>query len=95
MSGTDKRLDPALQGHRVTRAALALLIALALPAPIKRTLYAEAIVVSVSDPSSAGSESTIRGMGVALKDTEGVMGELNKLIEAARPGPAPESEPED
>lgn len=65
-------------------------IALALPAPIKRTVHAEAIVVTVSDTSSASSESTINGMGVAFKDSAKVLGELNRLIEGARPKRPPD-----
>ncbi len=62
-------------------------IALALPAPIKRTVHAEAVVVKISDASSESSESTINGMGVAFKDPAKVLEELNKLIEGARPKP--------
>lgn len=62
-------------------------IALALPAPIKRTVHAEATVVTVSDASSASDESTVTGMGVAFKDAPKVLDELNKLIERARPKP--------
>lgn len=60
-------------------------IALALPAPIKRTVHAEARVVTVADTSNKNSESTINGMGVAFKDGAKVLDELKKLIERARP----------
>lgn len=60
-------------------------IALALPAPIKRTVHAEATVVTVSDTGSANSESTVNGMGVAFKDSVKVLEELNKMIDRARP----------
>ncbi len=56
-------------------------IALALPTPINRTIYAEAIVVTASD----GSGDAAKGMGVALKDTQTVLDELQELIDAARP----------
>ena len=60
-------------------------IALALPAPIKRTVHAEAIVVKVDDASSKSSESTVTGMGVAFKEPAKVLEKLNRLIERARP----------
>lgn len=59
-------------------------VALALPAPIRRTVNADAIVVQVADPKS-DDRSTVKGMAVALKDTEKVMAELNELIDKARP----------
>lgn len=59
-------------------------IALALPAPIRRTVNAQAVVVRVSDPATDDS-STLKGMAVAFKDTEKVLDELNQLIEGARP----------
>ncbi len=67
-------------------------VALALPAPIKRTIYVDAVVVTLSDPGAAHSESTLRGMGVALKDTTAVLRELNQLIDAARPAKPPDPE---
>ena len=60
-------------------------IALALPAPIKRTVHAEAIVVKVDDAASSSGESTVTGMGVAFKDPAKVLEKLNRLIERARP----------
>lgn len=60
-------------------------IALALPAPIKRTVHAEAIVVKVGDAPSEKGESTVKGMGVAFKDGPKVLAELERLIEGARP----------
>ena len=62
-------------------------IALALPAPIKRTVHAEAIVVKVDDANSQSGESTITGMGVAFKEPAKVLEKLNRLIERARPKP--------
>lgn len=62
-------------------------IALALPAPIKRTVHAEAIVVKVDHASAHNSESTVTGMGVAFKEPAKVLEKLNRLIERARPKP--------
>lgn len=60
-------------------------IALALPAPIKRTVHAEAVVVKVSDASSSQDGPAAAGMGVAFKDAPKVLAELKRLIERARP----------
>ena len=59
-------------------------IALALPAPIKRTVHAAATVVQVVGPSPDGGKG---GMGVAFNDTQAVVGELHRWIEWARPKP--------
>jgi Tfp pilus assembly protein PilZ len=59
-------------------------IALALPAPIKRTVHASATVVQVVGPSPDGG---MGGMGVAFNDTQLVVAELHRWIDWARPKP--------
>lgn len=63
-------------------------IALALPAPIRRTVHASATVVQVVGASPGGGRA---GMGVAFSDTSKVVAELHHWIDWARPKPSPET----
>ena len=58
-------------------------LALALPAPILRTIHADATVVKLVDPGSDPS-SEIAGMAVALKEPEAILKQIQRLIQEAR-----------